>query len=300
MHPDPRRLAVLGAVARAGGVLAAAELLHVTPSAVSQQIGRLEREVGVALLDRGPRGVTLTPAGRILADTADRIDAELSHAQKELAGVTGRVGGRVTVAAFTTAIRHVVAPTLTSLADSAPGIEVRVVELDGEPAMTQLRTGGVDVIVMDRDAPTASSAPTGMRDLPLLDEPWRVAVPPGVKLPRALPDLDGVPWVIGPKGSTARRALERIARSQSWRLVEAHECLEYPAALALVSAGLGWTLVPSLALPDQPGDVRSAALPGLGLRRLVLRHRTSRNEPAPAVRTVVTALIERASHVVLR
>jgi DNA-binding transcriptional LysR family regulator len=103
--------------------------------------------------------------------------------------------------------------------------------------------------------------------------------------------------VVGPKGSTARLALERIVRGQGWQLDDVHECLEYPGVLALVSAGLGCALVPALALPDPVTDVRVAALPGLGLRRLVLRHRATREEPAPAVRTVVNALVERAKQV---
>lgn len=68
MHIDPRRLAYLLAVHRQGGIVAAADVLALTPSAVSQQIRRLEEEVGLDLVDRSPTGAALTPAGRILVD----------------------------------------------------------------------------------------------------------------------------------------------------------------------------------------------------------------------------------------
>ena len=100
MATDPRRLGFLLAVHRGGGILAAADLLHVTPSAVSQQIQRLEAEEGVVVLDRGPRGVTLTPAGRVLAETAERIETELVEARKALAALGDEVSGRVAVGSF--------------------------------------------------------------------------------------------------------------------------------------------------------------------------------------------------------
>ena len=148
MPTDPRRLAVLLAVHRAGGVLAAADLLHVTPSAVSQQIARLEAEEGVPVLDRGPRGATLTAAGRILAEAAERIESELVEARKSLAALGGELSGRVTVAGFQTAIRAVVAPTFAVVAERHPGIELVVEERDPGESMRRLREGDADVVLL--------------------------------------------------------------------------------------------------------------------------------------------------------
>ncbi len=78
MQVLPQRLSVLLAVHRAGGVVAAADILHITPSAVSQQIRLLERECGTRVLDRTPTGAVLTAAGKVLADAAERIEDELT------------------------------------------------------------------------------------------------------------------------------------------------------------------------------------------------------------------------------
>jgi DNA-binding transcriptional LysR family regulator len=74
MDLDPRRLHVLLSVARTGSVLAAADDLLVSPSAVSQQLKRLEKDAGCALIQRTPRGSVLTPAGVIVAEAAEEIE----------------------------------------------------------------------------------------------------------------------------------------------------------------------------------------------------------------------------------
>ena len=95
MRIDPRRLAHLLAVHREGGIVAAADVLGLTPSAVSQQIRRLEDEVGLVLLDRTPAGAILTPAGRILVAGAERIENDLDEIARDLRPITGQVTGVV-------------------------------------------------------------------------------------------------------------------------------------------------------------------------------------------------------------
>src|SRR4051795_11210234 len=100
---DVRRLRVLKEVAEQGSFSAAAESLAYTQSAVSQQIAALEREAGTTLVDRGPRGIRLTDAGRALVTHADDILARLGAAEAELEAIAGLRGGRVRLAAFPTA-----------------------------------------------------------------------------------------------------------------------------------------------------------------------------------------------------
>lgn len=295
MEIDPRRLRVLYAVARRGGVAAAAPLLHLTPSAVSQQIAQLEREVGVTVLDRGPRGVVLTEAGRHLAATGKRIEAELTDARRVLATLTGRMAGPVTVAAFPTAIAHLVVPAVRSLAAEHPAITPRVVELGGEAAVRELITGHVDVLLDDSE-PGAAPQPAGAVTVELLVDPYTVVVPSAwQRTPNELTALARDPWIVGPPGSATRRALDRLAAEHGFRPLAAHECLEFPAVLALVAAGLGAAVVPALAFAGGlPAGVAATRMAVLGGRTLSAVYRAERSGTPPAVAATVRALVAAA------
>src|SRR6185312_6497373 len=96
---DVRRMRVLSAVAEHGSIAAAAQALAFTPSAVSQQIATLEREAGVAL-ERGPRSVRLTEAGRALVAHTDGIVASLAAAEAEIQAIAGLRGGMLRLSSF--------------------------------------------------------------------------------------------------------------------------------------------------------------------------------------------------------
>ena len=315
MDLDPRRLVVLAAVARTGGILAAAQALHVTPSAVSQQVARLEREAGVALVVRGGRRIGLTAAGAELAGHGQRIAEELASASGTLSTLTGAVTGTVTVVGFPTAIAAVVAPAILTVRAAHPDVDVRVLDLPEEVGLARLRAGTADLVLLEQDAGEHRPAPRGLRDVPLLDDPYLLVLPEGRALPhgsrqRAVLEL---PWVAGPPGSATRSVLDRLAQAAGIRPRIAHEALEFPAVLALVGAGLGVALVPRLALPDavdrhpdrrsdrrsdrRRADLRTLELPGLGARQVLARHRASRGEPSPAVRAVLDALVTWSSEV---
>lgn len=102
---DLNRLKALHAVAVYGSVGAAAEALMVTPSAISQQLAKLERETGSVLIERNGRGVRLTDAAGLLADHAERILALVETAEADFEALRGEVVGRLSMAAFPTAAR---------------------------------------------------------------------------------------------------------------------------------------------------------------------------------------------------
>jgi DNA-binding transcriptional LysR family regulator len=298
MHLDPRRLAVLGAVANAGGVLAAAAALHLTPSAVSQHIARLETETGVTLLDRsqlgGRRAARLTPAGRLLAAHAARLAETLATAERELAALTGQVTGPVGVGAFPTAIRHLVAPAVTVLASTTPNVDVRIHQLERPPGLAALQAGGLDLLLVEADPAEPPIGLPGLRAVRLLDDPYQVVFPRRWAPAAGVEALLARPWVDGPPGSAARGALDRIAAHYDTVLNRQHTCLEFPAVLAIVSAGLAAAVVPALALPaDDPASIVVLDEPTAGARRIDLVHRRGRNEPGPAAELVVRALSAR-------
>ena len=117
MEIDPRRLRILLAIARTGGVLAAADELGITPSAVSQQLTKLENATGHALVVRTPRGSVLTPAGLAMAEAAEEIERALSVARARMEGAA-ELAGVVRVGGFTSFLRTMVIPRLPN---GAPG-----------------------------------------------------------------------------------------------------------------------------------------------------------------------------------
>lgn len=296
MALDPRRLMVLRAVDRHGGVVGAAEVLRISPSAVSQQLAALERDTGIALIDRSRRGgqrpVELTAAGRRLAGHAAQLVEVLEDAEADMAALAGAAVGLVTVAAFFTILSGYVGPALTRLAETNPGIRVRVVEQDEPEALPELHAGTVDLVFVEDDAQHRRRPPAGLRYEALLDDAFRLAVP--VDWPEVfdLADIADRPWVDGPPGSALGQALARLRQTTGMAFPGAHSCSEFTAALAVVGAGLAGAFVPELALAvtsPQPG-VRIVAPPGIGSRRLGVLYRRSRNEPTPAVRAVLDVL----------
>ena len=290
---DAKRLGVLLAVHRAGGVVAAADLLHLTPSAISQQIAKLEAEEGVEVLHRGPRGVTLTAVGVMLAEAAERIEAELVEARKQIATLGPDVSGRVAIGAFQTITRSVVAPMLADLAVTAPGIEITVHEVETEEANRGLRSGEYDIAIVEHDSSAERPVPRGFREVPLLDEPWRVAVPSSMAVPTSLQDLKDVTWIGAEKSTAAARALTRVVDLARPSRPTLHSYYSYEVAISLVAAGQGVALLPALALEGADlTAVDVVPIAGLGMRHIAARHRGNRHEPTPAVRAVIDALVE--------
>ncbi|MGJ6961580.1 LysR family transcriptional regulator [Streptosporangium sp. G11] len=299
MDIDPRRLRVLHEVARRGGVMRAAEALHLTASAVSQQLALLEREVGLSLIDRSQRRVALTPAGRVLAGYAERVEEELGEARRELIRFTERLAGPVSIAAFPTVIRHLLVPALGRLAERHPQITPRIQELYGPPALQELRLGGVDLALTEQDADKTVAVQQAIVSHPLYVDEYRIVAPPGwAEVPRGVADLAGVPWISGPPDQACGHALERLAALHGFTPRRAHMIQEFPPTLALVAAGHGVAIVPSLALLDVPdGEVVVTGITNVGARKLDVVTRLSRTrsgEPDPVQAVVIAALRDAA------
>src|SRR3954454_22267820 len=129
---DVNRLLMLREVALRGTLASAARSLGLTPSAVSQQLSALEREAGVPLLDRSPRGEVLTGAGNALVDRATSVIDVLTSAPAALDRTSGAVAGPVSVAAVASAAGTLVSASVDPLPADVLGIEVSVVV--AEPA----------------------------------------------------------------------------------------------------------------------------------------------------------------------
>lgn len=183
---ETRRLRTLRAVADHGTVTAAAAALHLTPSAVSQQLIALEHEVGHRLFTRDGRGVRLTAVGKIMLAHANEVLAQLERAEAEVAAYTTGAAGEVTVASFATAIGAVLSPAIRTLRDTAPGLQLRVLDAEGDQSLTMLMDGAADlaIAVEYRGAPDEQR----LTRFPLYAEPFDLLLPARTNFPA--PPLD--------------------------------------------------------------------------------------------------------------
>src|SRR5919201_385547 len=168
---DPRRLHLLVELADRGTISAVAEALHFTPSTVSHGLSALERDVGVALLERSPRSVRLTPAGAALAREGRAVLGRLGAAEADARAVGRLDRGELALATFPSAGVAIVAGAVGGLAARHPGLSVRLVDAEADESLARLRGGEIDVAIV-YDYPLVASPPlTGLEVTHLLDDP---------------------------------------------------------------------------------------------------------------------------------
>ncbi len=296
---DVGRLRVLVAVAREGSVTAAAQRLHYAQPSVSHQLARLEAEVGMPLLQRMGRGIRLTEAGRLLAQRAEVILAQVESARAELDDLAGLRTGRVRITAFPSALATIVPAAAAHLRTAFPDVDLRLADAEPPEALAALRAGEVDVaVVFGYGEPD----PADRRDVtlvPLFDEPLYLVLPDGERRygPRTLAgqgidDLlpyERARWIAGCE--RCREHLVSACRQAGFTPEIDYETEDYVAVQALVAAGLGISLLPALALQAcrHPG-VRVVEVTGLRRRVMAAHHgRPPASRPAQAVLDALVA-----------
>ncbi|MER7625616.1 LysR family transcriptional regulator [Streptomyces sp. NPDC126503] len=286
------RLRTLDAVARHGSVSGAAEGLHVTTSAVSQQLSKLEREVGQQLLAKNGRGVRLTDAGFLLAEHAAAILAQVQRAQADIEAQRGQVVGEVRLAAFPTAARGLLPGALTALRAGHPDLRVRTAEMEPEPGVRAVLRGDADLAIVLDWSNKRAPVPGGLERAHLLDDSADVALPAGHRFAGReavdLADFADEEWVSWPEGEFCHDWLMFTLRSQGIEPRLGHFAGEHHTQLALVAAGFGVCVTPRLGRPRPEGVVF------VPVRQQVRRHiyATWRGDAGrrPSVRAVVEAL----------
>jgi DNA-binding transcriptional LysR family regulator len=284
---DVRRLRLLRDLAHLGTIAAVAAAHTYTASAVSQQLTVLEREAGTRLLERTGRRVTLTPAGALLVQHADKIIAALEAADAELAAVRDELTGPLRIGAFPTAVRTLLPPALVRLARDHPRLELSVTELDPADAPRELREHRLDVaLINDYDVMPALDAGETQ---PLLDETVYLAVHGGE---RSVADAHSAPWIAGTPGTVCHAVTLHVCRAAGYQPRIQHTADDFDAVLALVAAGLGVSLVPGLAAGSPPAGVTLIPLPVRRRTRVAYRNGAARH---PAVAAFVAAIRTPAS-----
>ena len=290
---DVTRLRVLIAVSRHGSVTAAAHALNYAQPSVSHHLARLEAETGTKLVQRAGRGIRLTDAGRLLAERAIEVIGRLDAAENELAVFAGLRAGRLRLAAFPSALGTIVPTAAAILHERHPGFDLRLTEAEPPEALRMLRAGYVDVALIFRHEPDDGggahrSLPADtddfqdrddLREQVLLSEPMYLIMPDtavcGGDPPLAAPVTELWPadlarladqrWIAG--CDRCREHLLRQCAAAGFTPRISFTTDDFVAAQALVTAGLGVTLLPALAL-------RAARNPGIRTARLRGTHRS--------------------------
>lgn len=276
------RLRLLRELHRRGSLVQVADALSYTPSAVSQQLAVLEREVGVQLLERVGRGVRLTDQAVALAEHADVVISRLEVAESELAASRDEVRGVLRVASFQTVVLAIAPFALSRLAEQHPELQIEISQQEADDAYSGLLAHDFDVILGEEYPGRVESATPGTHREVLFRDPMLLATPlqgPWADVSTDLADLAEVPWALEPpytlQGEWSRRTIAaagfvpRVSFESPDPLLQAH----------LVRSGHAVAIVPRLIPAPYLDEVRLTEL------------------PAPAYRTLHTAVREgRAAH----
>ncbi len=277
------RLRVLREVANQGSFSAAADALAYTQSAVSQQIAALEAEVGMTLLERGPRGVRLTGAGRTLVEHTEGILARLQAAEQELAALAGLRGGQLRMASFPTAGATLMPLAIAEFRAQHPEVELTLAEGDPEEVAPRLRAGELDLALLFEFADTADplaeslTRSESLTRVELLEDPLYLALPRKHPLARRkelrLEDVHSEAWVQTSESSPCAMHVVRCCHAAGFEPNVSFESDDYQTVQGLVAAGVGVAFIPELALSVVREDIVVRAL-----------------SPAPPVRQVIVAV----------
>lgn len=241
---------------------------HIAQPALSQQIRRLEEEVGLALVERTTRRVTVTDAGELLVARARRILAELEAARAELQALRGVKSGRVLVGALHTMGPIDLALVLADYHSRHPGVELTVREQSSEELAEMLRVDELDLAFL---SVTERIESHGLGLHQLVSEELVVILPHAHPLAGRervrMFELAGEEFISFRPGARLRELLETAGRSAGFEPRIKLESNESRRIRRLVSRGMGVAILPR-SDADEPGaDVDVAALTEPSLRR---------------------------------
>jgi DNA-binding transcriptional LysR family regulator len=291
---DVRRMLVLRAVVTSGSVTAAAAHLGFTPSAVSQQVAALEKEAGIALLERVGRGVQATAAGQLLTAHAAIISQRVAEAETALADLRAGRTGRLTIRYFASVGPTLLAPALARLRRVHPDVTVEPKLTDPDDPLPDVEQGNADLAIVVRRP--SDEDRQGIRVVHLLDDAYQAVLPTGHPLAARrvidLADLAGEPWIGSEPPGPCLEPITDACAAAGFSPDFVARSDDYATAQGFVAAGLGVSLIPRLGLGTRhPGvTIRQVRRPE-PIRRI---HAAARefSLAQPALRALIDALVE--------
>jgi DNA-binding transcriptional LysR family regulator len=252
---DPHHLMLLRELGERGSVAAVARAVHITPSAVSQQLNTLQRTARVPLTERRGRRLVLTDAGRALAAAAVEVMTALDRAARAVGDHLDAPGAPVSVAAFHSAGMTWFAPLITRLAEIG-GPPVRLADEDVAHADFPALVGDYDLVVAHRLAHSPPWPADRLTVIPLLSEPLYVAMSAGHPLATretlVAADVGGWPWISVHDGFPLTGVLTAIAAAAGRPLEIRHRINEFTVTASVVAAGEVLALLPGRTTDPDP------------------------------------------------
>jgi DNA-binding transcriptional LysR family regulator len=293
---DVKRLRILREVASRGSFSGAADALYLSQSAVSQQVATLEREVGMSLLERTREGPKLTDAGRVVVTHAEAAIARLEEAERELAAIAGLEGGELRLASFPSASATLLTEAVSIFHRRHPNVRLTIAEAEPEESLPRLRGGELD-LALTFDYPSVPAAEE--RDLErtlVLTESMHLALPKHHPLAERqvvpLAELADEHWLCGNRPSSCAEAVIRTCRDAGFEPRVGFESDDYHVMQGFIAAGLGFTLLPDLALPTLRSDLVIRATDPPPPQRRVWATARAEGARSPATEEMVSIMVE--------
>jgi len=289
------RLRILREIAARGSISGAAEALWLTPSAVSQQMSALEREVGVDLLERSPSSVRLTDAGDRLVAHAETILADCEAAVADLATSGGQLSGSVHVSAFSTAAQAFLLPALALLREQYPSLTVNATDLEPHESMPALKSGQLDLVVSHEYNMLPPYADPGVDRTDILTERMLLALPathPLAEKSARLADFAEERWIVGREATFCRDAVIRAAHLAGFEPTVELQLNDYRVIANAVKRGLGVALIPRIADLHGIDGLSLRALEEPRLERTIFAAVRKGSSKSPGIAAVLGALCD--------
>ncbi len=290
---DVHRLELLRELSDRGSITAVAEATNRTVSAVSQQLKVLEREAGVPLTEKSGRGLVLTGAGRMLAETARDVAVALERADAVWEDFIQQPRGEVSLTMFPTG-GQMLLPGLLDAVTRMPGLTLRATDQDPLlPDFADL-TPDFDIVLADSPGVLPTWVERGLTVVKLFDEPLDVALPEahplGAKASLAPRDVVGETWIGTVAGYPFDRILRQIEAITGTPARVAQRFVDNGIVESLVSAGHGIAILPRFTTRDHENGLITRPLTGIRAQRQVSALMRPDRAERPSVRLVIEAL----------
>lgn len=300
---DLHRMRLLRELAHRGTLAAVARALDLSPSAVSQQLSLLAREVGEPLLEPAGRGVTLTPAAHIVVAHTEAVLREMEAARARIASARHDLTGTVRLATFQTAAHTFVPDAIARLHDRHRDLTVTLSHISAEEALPALRAGDFDAVLTEQYPGRLPPASPGAEAVVLLTDPLHLAVPAEWDA-GSLADLAEAPWALEHTGTDPRGWAEGVCRSAGFAPRVVCESADVHLHVRLVEQGFAAAFLPGLALPEEPAfqvlPVAAAPAEARIPQRTIRLSRRAGSAADPALAALATHLQEAADTIVRR